>query len=43
MTQYMNIAQKVIWAAYLRCLGIKYKLSEKAIAFLVAWYLDSKP
>jgi hypothetical protein len=36
----MNQVQKVVWAAYLYGLGIKYKLSEKAIAFLVAWYLD---
>lgn len=34
------IPHKVLWATYLRGLGIKYNLTEKVIQFLVAWYLD---
>lgn len=36
----MNIAEKAVWAGYLKALQMKFKLGEKVLDKLVCLYLD---
>lgn len=36
----MNVAQKALFAGYLKSLQLRHRFSEKALDILVVWYLE---